>query len=264
MNTCRLDNLPVELIHHLLSYFSAHEIFYTFTNVTSYINAVLAAYSNYKVNFKSITKTNFDLTCQHIIPDQVISLTLSDDEETPGLIELFLSRFQINQFTRLQSLRLFDIGPDFWEIIITKLVELKNLRFFSFFPSNRSDAWVCKLPAKDLKPLDKNLADTYAPVLPQLYQLRLCHGDFLKSIQFPCLRHLVLERSSVDIIKHICSVAPELKSLDTSFSDDMLTTQLIFPMLQLNRLVLRVQGKIVNRLNYQSYIRIFRCRFLNE
>jgi hypothetical protein len=251
MNSFQLDNLPVELIHYLLSYFSAHEIFYTFINVTSYINAVLAAYSNYKVNFKSITKTNFDLTCQHIIPDQVISLTLSDDEETPGLIELFLSRFQINQFTRLQSLRLFDIGPDFWEIIITKLVELKNLRFFSFFPSNRSDAWVCKLPAKDLKPLDKNLADTYAPVLPQLYQLRLCHGDFLKSIQFPCLRHLVLDRSSVDIIKHICSVAPELKSLDTSFSDDMLTTELIFPFTRLNRLVLLLQRKIVNRLNYQ-------------
>jgi hypothetical protein len=251
MNTCRLDNLPVELIHHLLSYFSANEIFYTFTNVTSYIDAVLLAYSNYKVNFKSITKTNFHLTCQHIIPDQVISLTLSDDEETPGLLQLFLSRFQINLFTRLQSLRLFDIGPDFWEIIITKLVELKNLRSFSFFPSNRSDSWVCKLPVNDLKLLDKNLADSYAPVLPRLYQLRLCHGDFLKSIQFPCLRHLVLERSSVDIIKYICSVAPELKSLDTCFLDKALTTQLIFSLPQLNRLVLQVHGKILNRLNYQ-------------
>jgi len=251
MNSCRLDHLPVELIHHLFTYFSAHEIFYTFINVTSYINSVLLAYANYKVNFKSITKTNFDLTCRHIIPDQVIALTLSDDEDTPGLIELFLSHFQINQFTCLRSLRLFEIGPDFWEIIISKLVELKNLRSFSFFSSSRSDSWICKLPANDVTLLDKCLADTYAPVLSQLHQLRLCHGDFLKSIQFPCLRHLVLERSSVDIIKHICSVAPALKSLDTSFSDDMLTTELIFPMLQLNRLVLRVQGKILNRLNYQ-------------
>jgi hypothetical protein len=251
MNSCRLDNLPVELIHHLLAYFSAHEIFYTFINVTSYINAVLASYSNYKVNFKSITKTKFDLICQHIIPDQVIALTLSDDEETPGLIELFLSRFQINQFTRLQSLRLFEIGPDFWEIIISKLVELKDLRSFSFFSSSRSDSWVCKLPANDVKLLDKCLADTYAPVLPQLHQLRLCHGDFLKSIEFPCLRHLVLERSSLDIIKHVCSVAPKLKSLDTSFSDDALTTELILPLPQLNRLVLRLQGKILNSLNYQ-------------
>jgi len=264
MNSCRLDNLPVELIHHLLTYFSAHEIFYTFINVTSYINAVLLPYSNYIINFKSITKTNFDLICQHIIPDQVIALTLSNDEDTPGLIELFISHFQINQFTRLQSLRLFDIGPDFWEIIIGKLVELKNLRSFSYFSSDRTDSWVCKLPAKDVTLLDKYLADTYAPVLPQLHQLRLCHGKFLKSIGFPCLRHLVLERSSVDIIKHICSVAPKLRSLDTSFLNNALTTEWIFPLPQLNRLVLRVQGKIFNRLNYQSYIRIFRCVCLNE
>jgi hypothetical protein len=264
MSCCQLDHLPVELIHHLLSYFSAHEIFYSFINVTSYIDAVLLAYSNYKINFKSITKTNFHLICRHIMPDKVIALTLSDDEMTPGLIELFLSRFQINQFTRLQSLRLFEIGPDFWEIIMTKLVGLKNLRSFSYFPSNRIDPWICNLPPDDVTLLDKCLSDKYAPVLPQLYQLRLYHGDFLKSIQFPHLRHLVLDQSSVDIIKHICSVALELKSLDTRLSTNDLGTELIFPFPQLNRFILRLQSKILNRRNYRYYIRIFRCGYLNE
>jgi hypothetical protein len=178
-------------------------------------------------------------------------LTLSDDEGTPGLVELFLSRFQINQFTRLQSLRLIEIGPDFWEIIITKLVELKNLRSFLFFPSNRDDKWICNLSGHELTQLDIRLFDSYAPILPQLYQLRLCHGDFLKSVQFPQLRHLILERSSVDIMKHVCSVAPKLKSLDTSISDNVLTEEFIYPLTQLNRLVLRIKGKTFKRIKYQ-------------
>jgi hypothetical protein len=251
MDKCRLNNLPVELIHHLLSYFSAHEIFYTFINVSSYLNAVLVAYSSYQINFKSITKTNFELVCQHIMPDQVIALTLSNNENTPGLVELFLSRFQINQFTRLQSLRLIDIGPDLWENIITKLVELKNLRSFLFSSPDRNDSWISTLSKGDVTRLDQKLFDSYAPVLPQLYRLRLCHGDFLKSIQFPHLRHLILERSKVGIIKHICSVAPQLKSFDTTlFIYDWSHIELFNPSTQLTRLVLRIEGEILKTLMY--------------
>ena len=243
MNTNRLNSLPVELIHHILSYFAAHEIFYTFANISSYLDAVLVAYSSYRLNFKSISKTNFDLVCQRITPNQVIALTLSNDENTPGLVECFLSRFQLNQFTDLQALKLVDIGSEFWENIITKLIELKNLRSFSFISSDQSDSWICNLSADDVTQLDIQLFDNYAPILPQLYRLRMCHGDFLKSIQFPCLQHLILERSSNDIIKHICSVAPQLKSLDAAFQHNKSNAEIIYPLTQLNRLVLRIEGE---------------------
>lgn len=199
MNNCQLDNLPVELIHHILSYFAAHEIFYTFTNVSSYLDAILIAYPSYQINFKSITKKNFDLVCQQIKPDQVIKLILSDDENTPG-VELFLSRFQINQFTHLQSLRLIDIDPDFWEIIITKLIELKNLRSFSFISPTRLYPW-------------------------------------------------------------ICSVAPQLKSLETILYHNEPSTEIIYPLAQLNRLVLRIEGEIFNMLKYKYYIQMFRFSY---
>lgn len=258
MNNCQLDNLPVELIHHLLTYFSAHEIFYTFINVTSYINAVLAAYSNYRINCKAITRANFDLICQHIIPDQVIALTLSNDEDTPGLVDLFLSRFQIKQFTRLQSLRMIEIEADFWETIITQMVQLKDLQSFCYFPSNRSNRWICKLSADVVTQLDKSLFVTYAPLLPRLYKLRLCHGDYLDSIQFPHLHHLILERSSTDMIKYICSVAPQLKSLVTNLSDDELSKELIFPLPQLNRLILHIPSKNFEKIKHSSYVQISR------
>ena len=243
MNSSRLDNLPVELIHHLLGYFSAHEIFHSLINVTSYIDAILITYGNYRVNFKAITRQHFDLVCRYLIPDQVISLTLSNNEDTPGLTDLFLSRFQIHQFTRLQALTLNEIGAEFWETIITQMVTLRNLRSFFYYPSNRDDPWVCNLSPNQVTELDKSMFNVYAPVLPRLFRLRLCHADFLNEVSFPYLRHLVLERCTIDLIKHISSAAPHLKSLNTSFSLDPLHTEMLHLPPQLNRLILRIQGK---------------------
>jgi hypothetical protein len=251
MACCLLDVFPVELIHHLLNYFSAHEIFYTFTNVSSYIDHVLLAYSNYCVNFKSVTKKEFDFACQRIIPDQVISLILSDNEDTPGQVELFLSRFQINQFTRLRSLTLVDVGPDFWEPIVTKLIDLKDLRSFLYDAPNRSDSWISKIAYEDITELDKQLFNSYGGVLPQLNRLKLSHGDFLASVQFPYLHHLIIKGCKSDIIKQICCAAQQLKSLKTEFRHYQSNTEFSFPFAQLNRLVLQIEGKnlieLINR-----------------
>lgn len=251
---CLLDTLPVELVHHLLKYFSAYEIFNTFSNVSSYIDNVLLTYSNYCVNFKSVAKKEFDFVCQRIIPDQVIQLTLSDDECTPGQVELFLSRFQINQFTNLRSLTLVEVGSDFWESIITKLIDLKNLRSFFYDSSNRTDTCVNKLSYDDIVVLDKQLFNSYSPILPQLNRLKLSHGDFFSSVQFPYLRHLILKDCKIDILKHICSAAPQLKSLQIELKYYQSCTEFCFLFDQLNRLVLRINGMNPTELVYQNII----------
>jgi hypothetical protein len=243
MAYCPLDILPVELIHHLLNYFLAHEILYTFTNVSSYIDNVLLNYSNYCVNFKSVTRKEFESVCQRIKPNQVVSLTLSDDEDTPGQVQLFLSHFQINQFTRLRSFRLVEVGPDFWEPIVTKLIDLKNLRSFIYDSSGSIDSWVSKICFDDAIKLDKRLSGSYGPVLPQLNRLRLGHGDYLPSVQFPYLRHLILQECKANIMKHICCAAPQLKSLETELQWDRSKTEFSFSFNQLNRLVLRAKGE---------------------
>jgi hypothetical protein len=240
MACCLLDCFPVELVHHLLNYFSAHEIFYTFTHVSSYIDNVLNAYSSYRVNFESITKKEFDSVCQRIVPKQVISLTLSDDENTPGQIELFLSRFQINQFTRLCSLTLIDVGPDFWEVIMTKLIDLKNLRSFIYIALDRTDSWISKIPYGRVIELDKCLFDSYGSVLPQLNRLSLSHGRFLASIQFPYLHHLIMKQCTADILEHICCAAPQLKSLNMGLQHHKSRAKFVFPFGQLNRLICRI------------------------
>ncbi|CAF5043864.1 unnamed protein product, partial [Rotaria sp. Silwood1] len=184
--------------------------------------------------------------CKHNVPDRVIGLILSNDEDTPGLAELFLTYFQINQFTHLQSLTLIDIGPQLWENIIQNMVELKNLRSFFYTQPSRINPWISDIIGNDLDQLDSHLFDIYSPILPQLCRLRLTHGDFLSSIQFPQLQHLILERSSVDIVKHISSVAAQLKSLQTKFILNNSTTKFIYPSTQLKRLALEIEGSDIS------------------
>ena len=243
MTHCLLDTFPVELIHHLLDYFHAHEIFYTFTSVSPYIDSILLAYSCYRVNFKSVTRQEFNFACQRIIPNRVISLTLCDGENTSGQVEVFLSRFQINQFTNLRSLTLIEVGPDYWEPIVTKLTDLKKLESFFYISWSRGNSWISKIATNDVTQLDQRLFDSYGSILPQLNRLRLSHGNFLKSVQFPSLYHLIIERCAINIIQQICHSAPQLKSLTTKFNYNRLNRELIFPFGQLNRLDLMIEGE---------------------
>ncbi|CAF1504941.1 unnamed protein product [Rotaria sp. Silwood1] len=242
MAHCQLNIFPVELIHQLLSYFSTQEILYTFFNVSSYIDNVLLGDPIFCVNFKSIKKSEFDLICQQIIPNQVISLILCDNENTPGQAEIFLSHFQIDQFTCLRSLKLIDVGPDFWEPIVSKLNGLKNLRSFLYISSTRIDSWISNLPDDEVTQLDQRLFDSYSSILPQLNRLTLAHGDFFKSVQFPYLHHLTIGRCKADIIRHICYAAPQLKSLKADLRCNESTMEFIFPFGQLKRLTLTIEG----------------------
>ena len=242
MTHSQLDRLPVEIVHHLLGYFSAYEIFVSLHHVTAYIDAVLLNYSSYSVNFKSVTKAEFDLVCQCMAPDQVRSLTLSNDGETPGQVNLFSSRFQINQFTRLRSLTLIEIGAEFWEAIVAQVIDLKDLRSFVFIVTSNSRFWYTGVPTTTLLALDKSVFDVYRPALSQLNRLRLYHGDYLKSVHFPNLRQLMLNRTSLEMIQHISQVAPQLRSLETEFHHSSSGDEIIFSFLELKWLCLTITG----------------------
>ncbi|CAF0745360.1 unnamed protein product [Adineta ricciae] len=246
MTACRLDGLPVELIHNLFGYFAAHEIFSIFSNVSLYLNGIINGYTSYHVNFQSINRTDFDLACQHIVPSQVVSMTLSNDEHTPGLMKIFVSRFQLSQFTRLKSLKLIEIGAEFWECIMTKLVELKDLRTLLYINPNRLDEWVSKVCSKTITKLDESLAKIYAPILPQLIRLRLSHGNYLKLVQLSNLRHLVLNQSDGALLRHISFAAPQLRSLDLSVFYEESYPEIIYPLPQVTRIVLDVQGNFLS------------------
>ncbi|CAF1544851.1 unnamed protein product, partial [Rotaria sordida] len=128
-----LSTLPVELIFYIFRYLDAPTIVRSIRRVCKQFYTIVPTYDQFKFNFKSILKSDFHLLCNLIEPKNVESLTLSDDDETPGQIEYFLSIFRISQFTRLHSLTLCEIDDCYLNIILKdiKALGLNTLSIYS-------------------------------------------------------------------------------------------------------------------------------------
>ncbi|CAF0984471.1 unnamed protein product [Rotaria magnacalcarata] len=110
MSTCLFDLFPVELVHHIFHYLWAHEIFYGFTQLSSHLDNVLVGYDRYSISLSSMLKREFDLMCLHIRPEQVISITLAENSDTPDQSEIFFSKFDILQFINLRSFSIISLN----------------------------------------------------------------------------------------------------------------------------------------------------------
>lgn len=222
------DGFPVELLHNLFEYFAAHEILISFMGVCERVDDILRFYSNYKLNFKSIRKDHFDLVCRSIQPEQVISLTLCDDSNTPGQSKFFFSRFHIQQFIQLQSLRLIDIEPQILEYIIPNLWKMNHLR---------------SLCLKGIHWRNSLQSNNYTQVASRLNRLHLYDEKIFNLSSYPNLHHLKVNTCAMDRLEIIFQHASQLRSLEICLENPRLKTPLIFPLNHLIRLNLEPYGK---------------------
>ncbi|CAF1661319.1 unnamed protein product [Rotaria magnacalcarata] len=221
MSRCFLDAFPVEILYTIFSYFLAHEILLSFPSFSSFVDAALVTYSDYRVDFKSILRCHFDLVCRKIRPDQVVSLKLSDDDDTPCQIKLFLSQFQIEQFTRLRSLTLPDVQTSWLQHILSNLNKLERLN---------------------------SLKLVTTPFSGGIYERSDCLINYtvenrLKFIPLSHLQHLEISNCSVDDLENIFTRAPQLKSLNIQLKNANGNFE-SFPVLpQLTSLVLKIDDE---------------------
>jgi hypothetical protein len=110
MSTPSLYTLPIELLHRILDHVDTETVFLSFRNVCKYFHVIIESYNQYKLDFRSIRKRAFHRLRHFIQPENVVSLILSDDHRTSGQINLFLSLFDLNTFTRLRSVTLIQIN----------------------------------------------------------------------------------------------------------------------------------------------------------
>jgi len=120
-----LDRLPVELIFHLLNFLDTQTILLSFRYVCQRFYLISNVYNQYEFNFQSCTKSNFNRFCRILCPENILSLSLSDDDQTPGQISLFLTKFNFKQFENLRSLTLLDIENINLNVILKDLIDLK-------------------------------------------------------------------------------------------------------------------------------------------
>ncbi|CAF1367430.1 unnamed protein product [Rotaria sp. Silwood1] len=258
------DLLPAELLHILFNYFSGHEILISFYGLSDYMNAILQSYSAYKLNFKSISRYNFDLICRNIRPEQVISLILCDSDDTSGESELFFSYFQIEQFIRLQSLTLIKIEFKSLDFIFYNLSKLNQLRSFSFDASTIRHTYgpMDLNSGNKLRQINSMLIDTYAQILPQLKFLNLNGGWVLELIQLSNLQCLKLGSCSIDKLETITYLAPQLKLLDVCINFGEMNFQSIILPTRLTRLNLQIDFFPVS-MDYMEYF-LSNCFYLRH
>lgn len=84
------------LSNELFQYFKLSHLFHAFYSLNSRFNKLLFIHVKNisSLNFHSISKQNFISICQYYLPsiiNDILSLTFSNDDETPQEIELFFS-----------------------------------------------------------------------------------------------------------------------------------------------------------------------------
>ncbi|UJR19477.1 hypothetical protein I4U23_022608 [Adineta vaga] len=227
MNDLRLDHLPLEIIYTIFDYLSAHDILLTFSNLNSTFDTISSTYPSYQFEFKSIPRSHFDLVCSRISPNHVISLTLSDQNDTPGQSELFFSRYQITDFTGLRLLKAIDIEHKSWLHIYPYLRKLNDFHRLSIELTN-----VNLLP--------------HIPILFHASELQIASTNLLQTPSLPYLRHLTATQSSINELLAISSSARLLQSL--KINNVMFNTnhQLLLPAQRLIRLVLHFNDNPVS------------------
>ncbi|CAF1288520.1 unnamed protein product, partial [Adineta ricciae] len=107
MYTMNFEQLANELLLDIFEYLSAVDILRAFNQLNTRFDTLLLTHSKtYHLHFRSVSKHDFRFFCQRNLPliaNQIISLTLSDDIETPNSINSFLS-YGIT-FSQMNSLR---------------------------------------------------------------------------------------------------------------------------------------------------------------
>lgn len=147
----QLESLANEVLVEVFEYFNTIDLFRAFHGLNTRFDQLLFNhFLHYNVNFQSVSKHDYDIFCrQHLalILRRVISLRLSNDDETPNLPDHFLHHhFRISQFTGLQFLKLdsFDSIESLRSIILTcyRLPFLTHLKItlpLRFYDHNLND-----------------------------------------------------------------------------------------------------------------------------
>ncbi|CAF4774864.1 unnamed protein product, partial [Rotaria sp. Silwood2] len=147
-----IETLPLELLHRIFDNFNTETILFSILPVSRLFESSVNTYNRYDLNFHLISKSVFHVLCRLINPENVISLTLSNDYRTSNQIDLFISLFDLKQFTRLRSLTLLDINESQLNHIL-KHINLNTLTLFSFQVKEYDDGCIGTTTSHLLSPV---------------------------------------------------------------------------------------------------------------
>ena len=116
-----LLDLPPELHHYIFSYLDIQTILCSVRRVCKELYTAAETYDKLRLNFFSISTSNSKSIANIVQTKNIISLVLVNKYQTElsKQMGLFFSLYQLNQFTRLQSMTLVEIN----DILLDKCLE---------------------------------------------------------------------------------------------------------------------------------------------
>lgn len=209
MSNSYLDNLPIEILHDIISNLETETILFSLRYVCKRLHSIVNAYNYYDFNFESTSKTKFLHICSIVPFEQVVSLTLSDKDKTRGQIKLFNKLFDINKFVRLRSLTLLHIHTNDLKVFLdfvnrSSLISLSidsqiiNIRTNKTLDLLSSTIEKCNLQKLGLNMLLQDMKEFQWPSHCTLTYLRLQNSitlnQFCIILQYsPCLQTVILK-----------------------------------------------------------------------
>ncbi len=203
----QFETLPNELIYLIFTYLNANDIFNGLSNLNTRFTALLTAYTDYKLDFRSVSKDIYDFVCSQMIPSHVQTLYLSNKRYNYGQIQNFFNRFPLISFScRLRSLSLKSCLENESKEIIDQLHLLTKLTVFSFVANAGAN-------------FNFDLRRHLVQVIAKLPSLRRCTIKIYNEILifdifglvFQQLEYICLGISALDQLIHLCRRAPNLK-----------------------------------------------------
>ena len=140
----KFESLSNELLLNIFRFLNSFQLLHAFLNLNIRFNQLLFSYYQaYHLNFRFLSRHDCNLMYEDyllIIIHRIISLCLSNEEDTPHLTELFFSHhFKLNQFKQLQSLSLCYIYSfDILNQILLQCHHLPNLLYLKIIKCHRT------------------------------------------------------------------------------------------------------------------------------
>ena len=216
------EQLANEILLDMFEYLKSIHLLRAFSHLNSRFNNLLIIhFRTHGLDFQSIFASDFDIICQQHLPllaDRITALRLSDDDDTPNQIDLFLSDyFPRYQFIQLKSLILYHISSI--GIIKKVVLQFRHLPLLAHFI----------LIDCHVKSDNKTLRN----IINRIWNLRKlthCHFDLnlsrscdfcIPTIRSQVIEHLHIGKSTLDVIQltQLFRCTPNLRHLYTQIDE---------------------------------------------
>lgn len=215
MSNRSILRFPTEVFHLIFDYLDARTIVISLGLVSQKIHEIVNSYDRLKINFSTLFDSHLRFLSQLIQPQNVIAITLSDDDDVIDefyQINFLFSLFKFNEFIRLKSLKLVGIDGKQFDQLFKHIYKhsLKSLFITLPYQTVNEIHQIIEFSSSTILPYGLEHMDLY--LYKDLYKKALINIDIFEPVKH-VLRSLAINDCTHEQYHRILSSYVNLKAL---------------------------------------------------